>query len=109
MQRALGSFGLRCPTRCSKRFTECCRDKFLWPREDLAEAAADIMDFATRVDPTRSIEAVPEDPDDNRVLECAVAAGSGYIVTGDPALLRLAAFEGIRILRVAEFMALIRP
>ena len=38
-------------------------------------------------DPT--IDAVPEDPDDNRVLECAVAGGPTYIVTGDAALLRL--------------------
>ena len=43
------------------------------------------------------------------MLECAVAAGSGYIVTGDAALLRIAAFEGIRIVRVADFMALINP
>lgn len=85
------------------------RDKFRWPAEDLAEAAADIADFTLRAHPTRTIDAVPEDPDDNRVLECAVAARSGYIVTGDAALLRLAEFEGIRIVRVADFMALINP
>jgi hypothetical protein len=43
------------------------------------------------------------------VLECAVAAGSTYIVTDAAALLRLGAFEGIRIVRVADFMALINP
>jgi predicted nucleic acid-binding protein len=43
------------------------------------------------------------------VLECAVAAGSSYIVTGEAALLRIAAFEGIRIMRVADFMAFINP
>jgi putative PIN family toxin of toxin-antitoxin system len=85
------------------------QDKFLWPAEDLAEAAADIADFTLRVQPTRTIDAVLEDPDDNRVLECAVAARSGYIVTGDAALLRLSEFEGIRIVRVADFMALINP
>jgi predicted nucleic acid-binding protein len=65
--------------------------------------------FTTLVRPTRRIEAVPEDPDDNRVLECAVAAGSRYIVTGDRALLRLGRFEGVQIVRVADFMALIDP
>jgi putative PIN family toxin of toxin-antitoxin system len=75
------------------------RDKFRWPADDLAEAASDLADFTMRVHSTRTIDAVPEDPDDNRVLECAVAAGSSYIVTGEAALLRIAAFEGIRIMR----------
>lgn len=57
-----------------------------------------------RVFPTQTIDAVPEDPDDNRVLECAVAAGSRYIVTGDAALLRLGQYSGIQIMRVADFM-----
>jgi uncharacterized protein len=85
------------------------RDKFRWPDEDLAEAATDLADFTLRVSPTQTIDAVPEDPDDNRVLECAVAAGSRYIVTGDAALLRLGRYGGIQIMRVADFMALINP
>jgi len=83
------------------------RDKFQWPKEDLDEAAIALADFTVRVVPAQTIDAVPEDPDDNRVLECAVAAGSRYIVTGDAALLRLGEYAGIRILRVADFMALI--
>ena len=47
------------------------REKFRWPADDLAEAASDLADFTTRVHPTRTIDAAPEDPDDNRVLECA--------------------------------------
>ena len=65
--------------------------------------------FTSLVHPTQTIDAVPEDPDDNRVLECAVAAGSLYIVTGDTALLRLGKYEGIQILRVADFVRLINP
>lgn len=84
-------------------------DKFKLPEERRREAMATVTAFATVVHPTRRIEAVPEDPDDNRVLECAVAAGSRYIVTGDRALLRLGRFEGVQILRVADFMALIDP
>ena len=85
------------------------RDKVRWPPEDLAEAATDLADFTVRVSPTQTIDAVPEDPDDNRVLECAVAASSRYIVTGDAALLRLGQYGGIQIVRVADFMALINP
>lgn len=85
------------------------RDKFGWPEPKLADVAEELTTFTTLVHPARHIDAVPEDPDDNRVLECAVAAGSRYIVTGDRALLRLERFEGVQILRVADFMALTDP
>lgn len=83
------------------------RDKFRWPPEDLAEAATDLADLTVHVSPTQTIDAVPEDPDDNRVLECAVEAKSQFIVTGDAALLRLGQYQGIQIIRVAAFMALL--
>ena len=44
------------------------------------------------------------DPDDHRVLECAVAAGSQYIVSGDSDLLQLGHYGGIQIVRVADFI-----
>ena len=65
--------------------------------------------FTSLVRPTQTIDAVPEDPNDNRVLECAVTAGSRYIVTGDSALLWLGKYEGFEILRVADFIRLINP
>ncbi len=37
-------------------------------------------------------------PGDNRVLECAVAAASGFVVTGGNNLLRLGASQGIGFL-----------
>jgi len=43
----------------------------------------------------------------NRVLECAVAAGSQFIVTGDTDLLDLGHYSGIQIVRVADFMKLL--
>lgn len=57
--------------------------------------------------PYRGLEAVASDPDDNRVLECAVAAGSAFIVTGDNDLLRLREFRQVPILRLSDFLALI--
>ena len=85
------------------------RDKFRVSDDTRRETTDTLAALTTFVIPTRRIEAVPEDPDDNRVLECAVAAGSRYIVTGDRALLRLGRFEGVQIVRVADFMALIDP
>jgi predicted nucleic acid-binding protein len=50
------------------------------------------------VTPQRRVNAVKEDLDDNRILECALAAGVDMIISGDGHLLRLTAFEGIAIL-----------
>ena len=54
--------------------------------------------------PTRKIDAC-RDPDDNAVLEVAVAARADIIVSGDDDLLVLHPFEGIPIVGPAEFLA----
>ena len=54
------------------------------------------------------LEVVQEDPDDNRVLECALTSQAAYIVTGDGHLLELGEFEGIVILPPAGFLTLLR-
>jgi predicted nucleic acid-binding protein len=50
------------------------------------------------------LDVVKADPDDNRIPECAVAAGSDVIVTGDAHLLQLGAYLGIKIMKVAAFL-----
>lgn len=79
--------------------------KFGWSETLAIEAIATIAAFTKRVTPIETIDAVPSDPDDNRILECAVAANSEVIVTGDLDLLRLGSFRGITIERAADFLA----
>lgn len=83
------------------------RNKFRWPQEDLALAATEIAGFTVHMEPAETISSVVDDPDDHRVLECAIAAGSRYIVTGDSDLLRLVRYRDIRIVKVADFMDLL--
>ena len=45
---------------------------------------------------------IADDPDDDEVLACAVAARAEIIVSGDSHLLALVEFRGIRILRAAD-------
>jgi len=54
--------------------------------------------------PTISVRAVRTDPDDNRVLECALAAGAQVIVSGDSHLLNLGLWQNIRILPPSVFI-----
>jgi putative PIN family toxin of toxin-antitoxin system len=83
------------------------RDKFLWSDDEVTEALSELDECTTHVHPTQTLDAVPSDPDDNGVLECAVAANSRYIVTGDNDLLRLGSYGGIQIVRVADFLRLL--
>jgi putative PIN family toxin of toxin-antitoxin system len=80
------------------------RTKFLWDESRLRDALASVGDFTVMVDPPRTLRVVLVDPDDDRILECAIAAGSQYLVTGDGDLLRLGQFQGVRIIKVAEFL-----
>lgn len=50
--------------------------KFRVPAEDVRAFRLKILTFAKLVTPGESLDAVPADPTDNRILECAVAAGS---------------------------------
>ncbi len=59
------------------------------------------------VEPEVHLEAIPHDPDDNRVLECAATATAGYIISGDKHLLELKAYRGIVVLPPAGFLALL--
>ena len=81
--------------------------KFDWPASDIIEARQQLERFANCVTPTERVTAVADDPDDNAALECALAAGSVYIVSGDRHLLQMGSFRGIRILKAAEFLELI--
>jgi predicted nucleic acid-binding protein len=54
-----------------------------------------------------TLQVVERDPDDDRVLECAVTGKADVIVTGDLDLLSLREYEGISIIQVAEFLDLI--
>ncbi len=64
-------------------------DKFRWSPEAAAIAEGQMRRLGHVVKPTETIDAVKEDAADNRILECARAAGSDFIVTGDKDLLRI--------------------
>lgn len=75
--------------------------------EQIAAEVADLQRFALLVEPQTVPTVIPEDPDDDHVLACAVAGQAHYIVSGDPHLLNLRAYQGIRILSPAAFVALL--
>ncbi|MGA8216281.1 MAG: putative toxin-antitoxin system toxin component, PIN family [Candidatus Sulfotelmatobacter sp.] len=81
------------------------RDKFGWDEARLDRYLPVLWALGESVTPRDRVTAVKEDPDDNRILECAIAAGAEIIISGDSHLLRLAAYEGIAILTPREFLS----
>ena len=73
--------------------------------DDILAFYEELRGFTRRVAPTERLDAVPGDETDNKILECAVAADADTLVTGDVHLLSIGTFRGIRIQRVAEFLA----
>lgn len=59
------------------------------------------------VSPEIRLDGIAEDPDDNRVLEAAVAGEAGYVVLGDRHLLDLGAFQDVQIVTPIRFVRLL--
>ena len=59
------------------------------------------------VEPKEHLDVVDNDPDDDRVLECALAGGADYVVSGDHHLLDLGRFRHIPIVTPRQFLAIL--
>ena len=64
-----------------------------------------IMECTRLVRPTEGLRIVTEDPEDDRILECAATARAQRIVSGDLDLRRLKDFRGAPVVTLADFMA----
>ena len=81
------------------------RDKFRFTTRQTDERVAVIRRMATLVEPTERIALVVAKDDDNRILECAVAAHADYLVTGDNKhLLPLRSIGATQIVTPAAFL-----
>jgi len=73
-----------------------------------ARAAADeVRKLSQLVAITNALKVIKADPDDDKVLECAVVGGATHIVTGDHHLLPLGSYKGISIVTAADFLTLV--
>ena len=73
------------------------------PTED--EFARGVLTDLELVWPTQTLD-LCRDPQDNRVLEAALAGNCQYIITGDEDLLVLKEVQGVEIVNPADFLVL---
>ncbi len=58
---------------------------------------------STIVKPKLKLHIIDEDAEDDKIIECAVASGADYIITGDNHLLKLGCYKKTSILTPREF------
>ena len=83
--------------------------RYRYSRSDADEYRATLMMLATIIDdPSPTPGAVPRDPDDDKIVACAIAASAQHIVTRDDHLLSLGNYAGIAITTPEQFIHLVR-
>lgn len=89
-------------------FQEKLQRKFAYSPQHARAAADEVRNCSRLVMITNTLKVISADPDDDKVLECAVVGGATHIVTGDRRhLLPLGRYQGIPIVSAADFLALV--
>lgn len=74
---------------------------------EIDDRLEELRELGVVVEPQDRLYVIPEDPSDNKFLECAVEGEADYIVSGDRHLLRLGRYQGIEILPPAAFVMVV--
>src|SRR3990167_10663124 len=77
---------------------EKLRTKFSWEGPKISRYIDTIREISRIIEPTEKIDVVKNDPEDNKILECAVAGKADLIVSSDSDLIKLKNFQGIGII-----------
>jgi uncharacterized protein len=85
-------------------FAEKLLLKFKFSEEMTQVAIQEVCNFSRLVEISGVLKAVPNDADDDMVVECAVIGKATHIVTGDKHLLSLMRYESISIIKAADFL-----
>jgi len=67
-----------------------------------------VLNNCELVKPRKKLEVVKDDPEDDKILECAQEGKVDYIITQDNHLLKLKMFENIIILAPFDFLGMMR-
>ncbi|MEM3551280.1 MAG: putative toxin-antitoxin system toxin component, PIN family [Candidatus Bathyarchaeia archaeon] len=73
--------------------------------KNMIEALLKVVKFV-KVKVANRVSVVVEHPADDKFIECALASGADYIVSGDKHLLKIGVYKKTRILSVSEFLGI---
>lgn len=80
------------------------REKFGFTKDQVAKVLSIILRVSEVITPKISINVVSDDPDDNKILECALDGKATNIISGDKHLLRLKIYKSIGIYSPNQFL-----
>jgi putative PIN family toxin of toxin-antitoxin system len=80
------------------------REDFRWEETRLTPLIRQMAKAGELVNPHITLHIIQEDPDDDRILECAVEGKADVIVSGDRHLLKLKSYQHIPVLRPVDFL-----
>jgi putative PIN family toxin of toxin-antitoxin system len=86
-----------------RELADVLRTDFSWSEPEILSQLKLLARTARVINPRHSINIITDDPDDNRILECAMEGRADLIVSGDRHLTRVKAFRGVGIVRPADF------
>jgi len=72
--------------------------KFSWEESKINQYLNVIREISQVIEPTEKIDIIKNDPDDNKILECASAGKADLIVSSDKDLIKLKNFQSIGII-----------
>ena len=74
---------------------------------DIEEVVNAVLFFTHLIKPKETVSVIKDDPDDDRILECALACKADFIITQDKHLLKLKEFRKIKIVSAKRFIDLV--
>jgi len=77
---------------------------FMLEKQEIDNIIDAVAYFTHFIEPKEKIKVVKEDPDDDRIIECALACSAQFIVSSDKHLLKLKKFRNIKIESPEEFL-----
>ncbi|HED01043.1 MAG TPA: putative toxin-antitoxin system toxin component, PIN family [Proteobacteria bacterium] len=78
--------------------------KFKFSEALQVEIIETVFSMSSVVSTSEPLNIIVDDPEDNKILECAASAKVDFIITGDKHLLNLKSFRGVEILTPEEFL-----
>ena len=107
---ALAKMGLVQSVTCQEilqEFQGKLEGKFSYSTQRARVAVDEVRQCSRLVTITHNLKVVVADPDDDKIVECAVVGGATHIVTGDRRhLLPMGSYQGISIISPADFLKL---
>ena len=87
-------------------FSEVLQRDFKYNKEETTNILEEILVFVNIIEAQEKIKIVKDDPDDDKIIECAIASNSNYLVTYDRHLLKIKKYKSIKIITPEEMLKL---